>query len=126
MAKLVLPAIRKQAYLSVMWPLGIVSIVSLAACVFSTLLSYSMLLGGIIWFLPQGYVAIKMFHSIETQPKRFIALFYKSETIKLLFIALLFILVVKWFSVSMAGLVAGYLCAQMFFWGYYFLGSFHE
>src|SRR5258708_4176224 len=104
MAKLVLPAIRKQAYLRVCWPLGIIFIISFVVLVFSTIFSYSILLGGIIWFLPHGYVAIKLFQHIETQPKRFIALFYKSETIKLILVALLFILAVKWLSVSFLGL----------------------
>ena len=124
MAKLVLPAVRKQAYMSVCWPLGSVLIVSLAALIFSTIFSYSMLLGGMIWFLPSGYFAIKLFHYVETDPRRFIALFYKNEVIKLVFVALLFILVVKWIPVSFVGLLAGYLCAQVVFWLHYFFGCF--
>jgi len=124
MARLILPAIRKQAYLSVCLPLGGVVIVSLAALIFSAILSYSILLGGIIWFLPHGYAAIKLFHHIETKPKRFMMVLYKSEIIKLILVALLFILVVKWIPASFVGLIAGYLCAQVIFWLYYLLNVF--
>lgn len=121
MARLILPAIRKQAYLSVCFPLGGVMVVSLAALIFSTILSYSIVLGGIIWFLPHGYAAIKLFHHIETKPKRFMMIFYKSEIIKLLLVALLFILVVKWIPASFFGLLVGYLCAQMIFCLYHLM-----
>jgi len=124
MARLVLPAIRKQAYLSVCLPLGGVVIVSLVALIFSIILSYSIALGGIIWFLPHGYAAIKLFHHIETKPKRFMVMFYKSEIIKLISVALLFILVVKWIPASFPGLLVGYLCAQMIFWLYYLIRYF--
>ncbi len=123
MARLILPAIRKQAYLSVCLPLVGVAIGSLVALIFSDQLSYSILLGGIIWFLPHGYVAIKLFHHIETKPKRFVMMFYKSEVIKLILVALLFILVVKWIPVIVVGLLVGYLCAQVIFWLYYLIAG---
>jgi F0F1-type ATP synthase assembly protein I len=124
MAKLILPALRKQVYLSVCLPLGVVMLVSLAALIFSVMLSYSIVLGGIIWFLPQGYTAVKLFHHIETTPKRFMMIFYKSEIVKLALVALLCILVMKWIPASFVGLLAGYLCAQVIFWLYYLFGVF--
>ncbi len=124
MARLVLPAIRKRAYLSVCSSLGGVVIVSLMALIFSVMLSYSILLGGIIWFLPHGYAAIKLFHHIETKPKRFMMVFYKSEITKLILVALLFILVMKWIPASFVGLIAGYLCAQVIFCLYYLVNIF--
>jgi F0F1-type ATP synthase assembly protein I len=116
MSKLTLPCTRKKAYVSVIVPLSGVIVVGLIALIFSSLLSYSIWLGGFLWFFPNGYVAIKLFHTIETEPKRFVMQFYKSEIVKLLMVALLFILVAKWIPVNMMGIFAGYMSAQIIFW----------
>jgi F0F1-type ATP synthase assembly protein I len=124
MAKLILTSIRKQAYYSVCLPLGGVALISLAALVFSPVFfSYSILLGGVLWFLPQGGVALRLFQHIETNPKRFILLFYRSEIVKLIGVGLLFIVVMKWIPANFIGIILGYLFAQVIFW-LYFIGIF--
>ena len=115
MAKLVLFSLRRQAFLSVCFPLAAVVILSLPVSVFSIKFSCSLLGGGIVWGVSQGYLAIKLFRRIETDPGRFVVLFYISEMIKLILAALLFILILKWTSASFIFLLAGYLCAQILF-----------
>lgn len=116
MAKLVLKPMRHAVYRAVAIPLGVVMLGGLALLPFNLKVALSVWLGGFIWFLPNGYFAFKCFHTIETNAKRFIVVFYRTELLKLILVAVLFIIVVKLLSVSLAGLIAGYLCAQMIFW----------
>jgi F0F1-type ATP synthase assembly protein I len=115
--KVVLQSMRHTAYLTITIPIAIVVIIGLLAWLFSGAhIAYSIVLGGAIWALPNGYMAFKLFHRIETNAKRFVAVFYTTEFLKLLFIAVLFITVVKLLSVNLAGMLAGYVCAQVAFW----------
>ena len=114
--KLILPSIQKKAYFSVLIPLVVVLIIGLAVLTVSKSGGYSFLLGGMLWFIPQGVVAIRLFRRIEADPKRFIVAFYKNEVLKLILAACLFILVVKWIPLSILSFLGGYLCAQVVFW----------
>jgi ATP synthase protein I len=116
MSKIILPNVRRKAYLSVIISgiaLLIMSIIGLIA--FSRIIGISILLGGLVWLVPQGYFAVKLFHQIETTPKKFITRFYINEIVKLFFVSILFICYVKFVPANWVGLFAGYFCAQMFF-----------
>jgi ATP synthase protein I len=114
--KLILPSLRKKVYLSVFFPLAVVLLASVVMLMFSGERGVSLLLGGIVWVVPQGYVAVRLFHRIETDPKRFMAAFYKSELLKLALAAFLFIAVMKWIPLQVIYFLGGYFCAQVVFW----------
>lgn len=115
MGKVVLPATRKRIYRGVSFSLGTIVVISFLAFFVHRQIGYSILLGGVLWFLPELYVAYRLFHRIEMEPKRAMLVFYQSEIVKLLLVALLFILVVKEIPVNFLGLIAGYLIAQILF-----------
>ena len=115
MGKVVLPVTRKRIYRGVSFSLGTVVLISFLAFFFQKQIGYSILLGGVLWFLPELYVAHRLFHRVEMEPKRAILVFYQSEIVKLLLVALLFILMVKELPVSFLGLIAGYFFAQVSF-----------
>jgi F0F1-type ATP synthase assembly protein I len=116
MSKLVLPTTRKHAYRSVLIPMTITAIVSALAMLFTTMENaLALLLGGTSWFVPHAYAAYKLFHQIETNPKHFLIVFFRTEIFKLIFVAVLFIVIIKLLSLNFACLIAGYLCAQLLF-----------
>lgn len=117
MSKLVLPTTRNQAYRSVLIPMAITAIFSALTLFFTTVeIALAILLGGMCWFLPHAYAAYKLFHQIETNPKHFLIVFFRTEIVKLIFVAVLFIVIIKLLSLNFACLIAGYLCAQLLFW----------
>ncbi|HEV2614071.1 MAG TPA: ATP synthase subunit I [Gammaproteobacteria bacterium] len=115
MGKVVLPATRKRIYRGVSFSLGTIAVISFLAFFFQQQIGYSILLGGVLWFLPECYVVYRLFHRIEMEPRRAVMTFYQSEIVKLLLVALLFILVVKEVPVNFIGLIAGYFTAQILF-----------
>jgi F0F1-type ATP synthase assembly protein I len=122
MGKVVLPTTRRKVYQGVIFSLGSMVLISFIAFFFQKQIGYSILLGGVLWFLPEFYVAHRLFHRIETDPKRAVMIFYRSEIVKLFLVALLFILVLKELPVSFLGLIAGYFAAQVLFFGFFIKG----
>jgi F0F1-type ATP synthase assembly protein I len=117
MSKLVLPTTRKQAYRSVLIPIAITAAISVVTLLFTSAeFTKALMLGGMCWFLPHAYVAYKLFHQIETNPKHFLIVFFRAEILKLTFVAVLFIAIIKLLSINFIVLLAGYLCAQLLFW----------
>lgn len=115
MGKVVLPITRKKMYQGVFFSLGSVVLISCLTILFQKQAGYSFLLGGVLWFLPELFRVYRLFHRIEMEPRRVMMKFYLAEMIKLLMVALLFILMVKLFSVSFLWLIAGYFVAQIVF-----------
>ena len=115
MGKVVLPITRKKMYRGVFFSLGSVVLISFLAILFQQQAGFSFLLGGVLWFLPELYRVHRLFHRIEMEPQRAMMLFYLAEVVKLLMVALLFILMVKLFSVNFLWLIAGYFLAQVLF-----------
>lgn len=117
MPKLVLHSLRNAAYRLVAIPASVIIIASIIALVFtSTKFAYSVVLGGLIWILPNFYFAYRVFHKIETRAKDFIGVFYRTELFKLAFSALLFVVIIKWLPVVLSAILVGYMLAQVTFW----------
>lgn len=115
MGKVVLPVTRKKIYRGVSFSLGTVVLFGLLAFFFQKQIGISIWLGGMLWFLPELYVAYRLFHRIETAPKRAMISFYQTEITKLLLVAFLFVLIIKVMTVNILWLILGYLLAQIVF-----------
>lgn len=115
MGKVVLPITRKKMYRGVLFSLGTVVLISCLTILFQQQAGFSFLLGGVLWFLPELYRVHRLFHRMEMEPQRAMMLFYLAEVVKLLMVALLFVLMVKLFSVNFLWLIAGYFVAQITF-----------
>ena len=113
MNKLLLPSLKQKAYLSIAIPWVCTVIIGCMTALFSAPWAYSLYLGSVLWGVPQSIIAVRLFRRIEMQPARFMRKFYQSEVIKLLLVALLFILMVKWTCVPVEGLLLGYFIAQV-------------
>lgn len=109
---------RAKAYRLVAIPIAIVGFLSLLLLIlqgFKT--SYSFLLGGGIWAIPNLYFAYKVLtDNIVQSPKRLAQLFYRAEIIKLLLSGVLFVGVIKFLPVSTLAVLSAYLVAQLVFW----------
>ena len=116
MKKLVLPAMRKKIYWPINLSLGGVFLINLVVIVLRQKIELSILMGGIMWFIPQGYMAFRLFHRLETSPKRMMFLFYQTEVIKLCLIGFLFIVFSHVFLGNKLELLVGYLVAQCLYW----------
>jgi F0F1-type ATP synthase assembly protein I len=115
MGKVVLPSTRRKVYGGVCFSLGCTVLISFIAFFFQKQIGCSLLLGGVLWFLPELYVAYRLFHRIESSPKHAVMMFYRTEMVKLFLVGLLFILVVKEFPVSILGLIVGYFIGSAVF-----------
>lgn len=112
MSKLVLHSLRNAAYRLVAIPASVILIISLISLIFTdTKFAYSIGLGGCVWILPNFYFAFKLFHKIETEAKKFISVFYRTELFKLAFSALLLIAIIKWLPVTLGAFFIGYFVA---------------
>ena len=125
MPKLILPAVRKKAYLSVFVPGCIIFLTGLALQAgLSGVMGKSLWAGGLMWIIPQFYVSLKLFGISELNPEKFIQKFYRSESVKLLLTAVIFIGITRYFPVNIIMLITGYLCAQIFFLVIFFYNNF--
>lgn len=115
MGTVVLPITRKKMYRGVFFSLGSVVLISCFAMLFQKQAGYSFLLGGVLWFIPELFRVYRLFHRMEMHPQQAVMKFYLAEVVKLLMVALLFVLMVKLFSVSFLWFIAGYFVAQITF-----------
>lgn len=77
----------------------------------------SLLLGIILWLLPNCYFAIKvMRHLGRVSPGCLLHIFYRAELIKLLLSGFFFIMMVKLLPINYPVLLSGYLVVQLIFW----------
>lgn len=118
MSKLILPGIRRQAYTWVGTPLLVVLLGAGLLAGFGRLAaSYSFLLGGMIWGLATFYLAYKLFANMSPRfARQIVKTFYWAELVKLVISGILFVFVIKWFTVSVISMLSGYLIAQVVFW----------
>ncbi len=80
-------------------------------------LSYSLLLGILLWMLPSCYLANKLFrHLGKVPPASLLRIFYRAEIIKLLLSGIFFVMMIKLLSVNIPALVTGYIASQLIFW----------
>lgn len=119
MFKSVLYSKRIEALQLVSIPAGIVVITALILLIGSHKdISYSVLMGGLIWLIPNLYFAIKVFSTrgAKITPQQLLINFYLAEVTKLALCAILFIIIVKFLPVAILPLLAGYSIAQFAFW----------
>ena|SRR3990167_1100921 len=77
----------------------------------------SSLLGGVVCILPNFFFAKQLLAKIHsTNPKIIVKTLFIGEVIKLLSIAILFVLVLKYIPINLVTLLAGFIGAQFAFW----------
>jgi ATP synthase protein I len=111
-----LQATRINAYRMVCLAAGVVVPSAAFFLIFRRLeAGYSILLGGMVWLLPNFYMAYCLF--AKARPAgQIVTAFYRAEIIKLLLSALLFISVCQFLVVNVLALLGGYMIAQVAFW----------
>jgi ATP synthase protein I len=78
--------------------------------------AYSAGLGGAAAFIPNAYLAVRIFRTAGQEPRKMVTSFYVGETGKLLLTALLFLLIFQIPTIEILPLLAGYLAALSVFW----------
>jgi len=116
-AKVLLRTVRDQAYRFMILPTGVVMVVALlAGMLFGSKIGYSILLGGVVWWVPNFYFAHKLFAKMETRSQQMLRVFLRAEIIKLVLYGVFFILAYKFFSVAILPFLLGFMLAQAAFW----------
>jgi F0F1-type ATP synthase assembly protein I len=118
MAKLLLPALRGRVVSVVLWPLVMVLGVSILLWLtVSQTAALSTAYGGLIWCAPTAIMAYYLFANVSARAGgRLLATFFIVETGKLLLVAVLIIILLKFFTISLGFLLLGYILAQAAFW----------
>ncbi len=73
-------------------------------------------LGGLIAFLPNAYLGVRINQAAKLEAKKFINSFYTSESIKLVLTALFFLLVFRIPNVKLLPLLTCYISTLSVFW----------
>ena len=77
----------------------------------------SLVLGIVLWLLPNCYLVIKILHRLGRASGRdLLIIFYRAELMKLFFSGIFFIIVIKLLSVNIPVLLLAYLASQLVFW----------
>jgi F0F1-type ATP synthase assembly protein I len=77
----------------------------------------SLVLGTVLWLLPNSYFAVKVLtHLGQVSGKSLLTTFYRAELIKLLFSGIFFIMIIRLLSVNVPVLLLAYLTSQLIFW----------
>lgn len=119
MSKSVLHSKRIEAFQLVSIPAGVVIIISLLLLIAKdSNLSYSVLMGGLVWLGPNFYFAIRVFSGggANITPQSMLINFYRAEVTKLALCAIFFVIIVKYLPVAILPMLVGYGIAQVAFW----------
>lgn len=117
MKKWVLPTTRNAAYRMVAIPAVINLVFSFFLISRGVLVSYSTLLGGLAWVIPNLYFAYKVFSNMRPDASNAIMKnFYLAEFNKLALTALLVVLIVKYVKIDVLFFFIGYMVVQISFW----------
>lgn len=118
MPKLVLRSLRQTAYKFILFPALVVLIVSSIMLVFAGKnAGFSVFLGGIVWVIPNSFVAYKLFSNVSARAASWIVTtFYFAEAVKLLLTAALFIGIIKFYPLQLGYFLLGYGASQIMFW----------
>lgn len=116
MSKSPLHSVRMAAYRLVCLPLALNVIMTTVWMIFSGgIAGASVLLGGVVWLLPNIYFVYQVFSKIKPA-QAIVRTFYRAELIKLVLSAGLFIAVIKYVPVNFLAFLAGFGLAQLGFW----------
>lgn len=117
MSKLILRSIRQAAYQFIIWPIVAVLALSASLLVVAENAGFSALLGGIVWVIPNGFVAYKLFSNVSARAAgQIVATFYFAEALKLFLTAILFVVILKMWPLKLGYFLLGYGIAQIAFW----------
>ncbi len=83
---------------------------------FGWLAARSVLLGGLIAFVPNAYFALRICRSREETPRRFVRRFYVGEAVKLMLTAALFFLVLRLPDIQALPMFVGFIAVLGGFW----------
>lgn len=115
MPKTAVTSKRMKAFQFLLWPLvSIIFFVLVIAGFKGIQESYSVLLGGMVWLVPNIYFVYRSFRMVPA--RKLIAGFYRAEVMKLALSAVLFVAVIKFLTVLSLFVLIGYLIAQFVFW----------
>jgi len=109
--------IQHQVYKIVIWQLIGIIVLAVIVLLFKGMKSgYSVLLGGMAYGLPNLFFVWRVFRFAgANQMSFFMAAFFSGELIKLFLSAILFVLIVKYLSVSLLSVLAGFIGAMVMF-----------
>ena len=110
--------IQNQAYQIVSKQLfGVVALSLLALAFYGVKSGFSVLAGGMIYILPNFLFVWRVFrYSKPQEMQRFMIAFSFGEMAKLIFSAILFLLIVKYLPVSLLSILVGFIGAIVSFW----------
>lgn len=115
MAKTAVSSARSKAFRSLLIPvLGVIFFALVVVSLKGITESYSVLLGGLVWLVPNFYFVYRAFRMVPA--KELIAGFYRAEVMKLILSAALFVAIIKILTVSSLLVLIAYLIAQFIFW----------
>jgi ATP synthase protein I len=110
--------VQGEAYQIVIRQLGgVVLLAVLAWLIKGDKVGLSVLLGGFAYGLPNLYFVYRVFrYAGAQQMTQFIAAFFLGEALKLIFSAILFLVIVKYLPVSLLSTLVGFIGAIISFW----------
>ena len=110
--------IQNEAYRLVFLQLVGVAILALIALLIKGATSgFSVLMGGLAYGLPNLFFVWRVFRFAGAQEMaQFMAAFFLGETLKLILSAILFLVIVKYLSVSLLSTLVGFIGAIVSFW----------
>lgn len=77
----------------------------------------SLMLGIVLWLLPNCYFVTKIMRCLgQVSGRDLLNIFYRAESIKLFFSGIFFVVVIKLLSVNIPILLLAYLVSQLVFW----------
>ena len=110
--------VQQQAFAIVYWQTAGVAVLALVTLIFfDTLHALSVLAGGLAYCIPNLLFVWRVFrYSSARQMNQFMAAFFLGEMIKLFLSGILFLLVVKYWPVSLLSVLVGFAGAIVLFW----------
>lgn len=118
MTKLVLPQLRKKAYLSIILSTILVFLISVVILIFrDKQASFSLILGAAVWAVSSFLMALALFANVSPRAAgKIVIRLYITEILKLLLTIILSLLLIKMLQLKIGYFFAGYLLVQIAFW----------
>jgi ATP synthase protein I len=110
--------IQQQAFRIVFWQLAcVVALSAVALIITGTKHGFSVLAGGLAYGIPNLIFVWRVFRYAGAQEmNQFMAAFFAGEALKLILSAILFLVIVKYLSVSLLSTLVGFAGAIVSFW----------
>lgn len=118
MAKLVLKPLRSQAYRLVALPTLTALLIGLILLlIVGKQAGHSVMWGALVWGIPNSFVAYRLFANVSAHAaNEWINSLYFAEAVKLLLTVVLFVLIIKLFTLSLGYFFVGFCMCQLLFW----------